>query len=102
MALSGGELPLTDIQDEVDIEQNKAWLSFRLDGQEIRWEPKVNDDWIDAEILSDFAQLMKRRKTQKQLTYLDLKGQDCLIGCCTSEEFTQLKKVTGLNFVWLI
>jgi hypothetical protein len=100
-ALAGAELPLNDIQDYVDIEEGRAWLSFRLNGEEIRWEPKVDNDWIDTTILSDFARLMERQNSQKRLTYLDLKGQDCLIGCSTEQEFKRLKNLTGLKFEWL-
>ena len=100
-ALAGEDLPLEDIKDDVDINQGIAWLSFRLDNQTIRWEPKIEQDWIDTKILSDFVRLMERRNAKKRLTYLDLGGQDCLIGCSTEDEFRKLKKLTGLEFEWL-
>jgi hypothetical protein len=42
----------------VDLEEQKASLSFRLNGKEVLWNAEVNDDWIDAAILSNFAQLV--------------------------------------------
>src|SRR5262245_25311287 len=52
--LAGNELPLAQIADFVDIEQGQAWLSFALDGSAVKWEAKVNDDWVDPTILSRF------------------------------------------------
>jgi hypothetical protein len=85
----------------VDVEQEEAWLSFRLNGKEIKWNAKVEHDWIDAAILSNFVQLLTDLKSDRKLTYLDLKGQDCIIGCSTPEQLTKLRKLTGLNFEWL-
>lgn len=99
--LAGDALPLKDITDYVDLEEGKATLSFVLAGQEVRWEPKVNDDWIDPEILTRFVSLLAGQKTTRLFTYLDLKGQDCIIGFSTSEQFSALRKSTSLRFEWL-
>jgi hypothetical protein len=99
--LAGGELPITRVQDYVDLEEGKAWLSFHLDGKETKWEAKVEDDWIDPSILSRFVRALDGHGSPKRFTYLDLKGQDCILGCSTTEEFARLKEVTGLKFEWL-
>jgi hypothetical protein len=57
-ALAAPSLQLSDIRDYVDLEEQKASLSFRLNGKEVLWNAEVNDDWIDAAILSNFAQLV--------------------------------------------
>ena len=81
--LAGDALPLEQIGDSVDLEAGTAWLSFALDGQTYRWDVEVNDDWVDSSVLSRFAQLLEARKVGRRFTYVDLKGQDCLIGCAT-------------------
>jgi hypothetical protein len=99
--MAQGALPLTNIQDFVDIEAKEAWISFELDDLPVRWEAKVHDDWVDETVLSRIAQLLTARNAGKRFCILDLWGQDCLIGCCTPEELGTLNKRTGLKFEWL-
>jgi hypothetical protein len=99
--LAAGNLPLTDVRDFVDVEARDAWIEFTLDGKEYRWECAVEDDWVDATVLSKFASLLNEQKSDRRFTYLDLGGQDCIIGCFTDAELQRLKKVTALNWEWL-
>jgi hypothetical protein len=99
--LAQGDLPLTAITDYVDIEEGEAWLEFELGGQTLRWEAEVEDDWVDATILTRFAELLARLNTGRRFTYLDLKGQDCILGCCSPDQLAALRKKTGLDFQWL-
>ncbi|MEW6265343.1 MAG: hypothetical protein AB1641_19870 [Thermodesulfobacteriota bacterium] len=99
--LAGGGLPLQKIKDFVDIDDEKAWLSFELDGKPYKWNAQVEDDWVDEKIISELAKLLAGRNTGHKFTYLDLGGQDCLIGCATPDELKKLKKLTGLAFEWL-
>src|SRR5262249_45134215 len=99
--LAGSDLPLAQVTDFVDIEQNQAWLSFNLDGSMVRWEAAVNHDWADPTILSRFAELIQKRGTGRRFTYLDLGGQDCVLGCASDAQFRALREVTGLKWQWL-
>jgi len=99
--LAGGALLVSDVRDHVDIENGMAWLSFSLNGEEIKWDARVQDDWIDPTILTKFARLLYEQKTGLRFTYLDLKGQDCIIGCSTEAQRRELRKRTGLSFEWL-
>lgn len=99
--LAQGELPIENIRDRVDIENGDAWLEFELNGETIHWGARVNDDWIDPEILSKFCALLAGQNRSRRYTYFDLKGQDCLIGCATEDELRKLRKQTGLRFTWL-
>lgn len=99
--LAGNDLPIENLEDYVDLEQQRASLSFTLNGEKITWSPVVNRDWIDQIILSYFARLLDQQKTSARYTYLDLRGQDCLIGYATAERLASLRKATGLNFEWL-
>src|SRR5215831_3510102 len=60
--LAQGDLPLVDLADFVDVEDSTAWLSFSLDGKPEKWIAKVDDDWVDPEMLSRFARLLESRK----------------------------------------
>ncbi|MGH9755044.1 MAG: hypothetical protein ACREA2_19885 [Blastocatellia bacterium] len=100
--LAGSALPLAEINDYVDVvEEEKAWLSFKLNGVETRWEAEVDNDWVDPQVFSMFADLLAKQPTDKRYTYFDLKGQDCLIGCSTPKQLKRLRKETGLDFQWL-
>ena len=99
--LTGGDLPLQDIRDYVDVEKEQAWIAFSLDGQEYKWEFEVESDWVDTQIFSLFDSLLRSRPTNKRFTYLNLDGQDCLIGCATPEQFERLKATSGLDFKWM-
>ncbi len=99
--LAGWVLPIKAIKDQVDHDEQTAALAFMLDGAAHRWELKMNDDWVDPAVFSRFVDLLASRKSGKRFTYLSLGGQDCLIGCSTTEELKKLKKLTGLPFAWL-
>lgn len=100
--LADGDLPLEAISDYVDIDEGVAWLSFRLNGEEYKWDLKVEDDWVDTDIFAKFDKLLSATGSKRRLTYYDLKGQDCLIGCGTPEHLQALRKKTGLDFVWMV
>jgi hypothetical protein len=99
--LAKGNLPLTTIKDYVDIEEGRAWLAFELDGTPYRWEPTVEGDWVDPSILTRLADLLIQRSTGYRFTYINLGGQDCLIGCATEEQLGALRSKTGLTVSWL-
>jgi hypothetical protein len=99
--LAQDDLPITSVTDYIDMDESNAWLEFELDGQKVRWDAEVQDDWVDATILSRFAALLAGRKTGRRFTYLDLKGQDCILGCCTPDQLAALRQKTGLDFQWL-
>jgi hypothetical protein len=99
--LAQGELPIKNLRDHVDVENGDARLEFELGGETVQWRARVDNDWIDPEILSNFCALLASRNAGRRYTYLDLKGQDCIIGCATEEELRRLRKLTGMNFTWL-
>ena len=99
--LTAGVLPIESVHDEFDLRRGVAWLSFTLRDQPYRWPAKIEERWIDPNILSRFALLLEAQDAALRYTCLDLGGQDCLIACATEEQFAALRKVTGLAFEWL-
>ena len=73
--LAGGDLPLEAIEDYVDVEEGKAWLAFKLNGQDYRWVLEVDNDWVDTNIFSEFDALLRNRQTDKRYTCLNLGGR---------------------------
>ena len=100
--LACGDLPLERIEDYVDVGEGRAWLAFTLDGEAYKLELEVDNDRADTDVFGKFDSLLRGRHTSKRFTYLDLGGQDCLIGCSTPEQLENLRATTGLDFRWLV
>jgi len=98
--LAKGQLPIQNPRDHVDIEAGKAWIEFQLNGESQRCNLVVEDDWVDPAIFGWFASLLERRRSPGRYMYFNLDGQDCLIGFATPVLLKQLRKETGLDFVW--
>lgn len=99
--LAGGALPISDLRDGIDPRRGVAWLEFTLEGTVNKWHAKIEENWIDSRVVSNFVKLLESRDTDKRYTYLDLPGKECLIGCATPQELASLRKWTGLEFEWL-
>ena len=99
--LAAGALPLENVRDEFDLRRGVAHLTFTLHGRDLLWPAKIEERWIDPNILSRFAVLLEAQDTDLRYICLDLGGQDCLLACATGEQFASLRKITGLAFEWL-
>jgi len=96
--MTQGSLTFSSIDDHVDVEKQEAWLSFTFEGQQIRIDCKVENDWVDPAIFGKFVDLLKQSDPSKTYIYYDLGGQDCIIGCVTKEAFDRLR-AAGIQFV---
>jgi hypothetical protein len=100
--LSQGDVAISNVRDFVDVESGIAWLSFQCNGVDYRWDAAVNNDWVDEQIFSRFAALLESTGSPRRYIHIDLQGQDCLIGCATSEQKDLLARKTGLKVTWLV
>ena len=91
--MAQGSLALTDIQDHVDIDEGEAWLSFKCQGKPVRIDCEVQGDWVDTTLFGQFADLLAKCDPKKLFIYYDLRGQDCIIGCVTRDQYAALQKV---------
>jgi hypothetical protein len=99
--LASGDLPLSDIHDEFEWASALVWLLFRLRSEEIAWPARLREHWIDPAVFSRFVALLEAQDTVKRFTYLDLGGQDALLGCATPAQFAEIRRRTGLRLEWL-
>ena len=93
MEMADGSLALTQIEDYVDIEEEKAWVSFKLKGESIRIDCAVNDDWVDPNIFGHFVRLLAKSDPSKIYFYYNLGGQDCIIGCLDKVNYDRLRGI---------
>lgn len=52
--MTGGALKLGGIEDHVDLEENEAWVAFDRAGKRTRWDLRVQDDWLDPQVLANY------------------------------------------------
>lgn len=99
--ISRGELKFSDVKDFVDIEKGKAWVSFSLNGDNYKWDMKVDNDWVDTDLFPKIVSLTNKYNTKGKYTYFDTGGQNAVIGFETPESLAEIKKATGLKIDWL-
>lgn len=95
------ELVFENIKDYVDIEEEKAWISFTFNGQNYKWDLKIDNDWVDPDIFTKIVELTKEHKTKGKYTVFETGGQDIVIGFETQETLKEIKNKTGLKISWL-
>jgi hypothetical protein len=90
--MAQGSLPLENISDFVDIDRKIAWLKFNFQGQEIRIDCQLEDDWADPLIFGHFVDLLARSDPSKIFIYYSSGGQDCVIACVTKDQLAELNR----------
>lgn len=75
-----------NIKSDVDFDEEKAFVSFELNGNKYYYDLKVNDDWVDDELFTQISNLIEEYKTNGRLTYFSTGGQDLVLGWATNEE----------------
>jgi hypothetical protein len=91
--MAQGSLPLSDIQDHLDISEGTAWLRFNCQGKPVQIDCEVRDDWVDTSLFGHFVDLLAKRDPKRLFIYYDLGGQDCVIGCVAREQYAALQRV---------
>ncbi len=99
--LAQGDLPIAGISDEFDWSAAVVWLRFSMRGESFNWPARIREHWIDPQLFSRFAALLEAQDTLRRFTYLDLGGQDALLGCATREQFAEVRRRSGLSVQWL-
>ncbi|PNQ84397.1 hypothetical protein C1T20_19165 [Paenibacillus polymyxa] len=90
------KLKLNKITDYIDIQNSTAWVSFEYKNELIRWEMKVDDDWLDMDIFRRFNELTQTEQSMK--LYISILDQGCLVGYFNQEQVIELNKLTKYKF----
>ena len=99
--ITNGDLEFEGLQDYVDIDEGLAWVSFTCKGESYKWDLKVDDDWVDADLFDKVQALAEMYNTSGRFTFFNTGGQDFVLGYCTSKELEKIRQATGLEIVWL-
>lgn len=98
--ISNGELLFTNIRDHVDIAGKSAWVSFDLNGENYKYDLKVEHDKLDTALLDKIQELAEKYNTKGGYTLLRL-DYDGVIGYLDEEKLHELNGITGLKIEWL-
>lgn len=98
--MSEDTLPISNITDYVDIEEETAWVEFDLDGSRIHWDANVDNDWLDPYIVIKFDKLLETYKTPFRIysNHTDF-GQCAFFTCFTQDEFERFQKLATFKLL---
>lgn len=99
--ITNGDLLFENLQDYVNIDEGKAWVSFTCKGDRYKWDLRVDNDWADGDLFDKVQALAEKYKTNGRFTFFNTGGQDFVLGYCSPEEHQRLRQATGLEIVWL-
>lgn len=58
--VAGATERISDVIDSVNFETGKAWVSYKLDGKQKRYEAILDDDWADPDIVASIMGDMEK------------------------------------------
>lgn len=96
--LSGAAVPVADVRDCVDIDAGVAWVEFDLGGERVHWDARVDNDWLDPEILLKFDALLRERTEARLYANERDYGQCSLLTCLDSGGFRALGALSRVRF----
>jgi hypothetical protein len=96
--MTGGSACLAKITDFVDVEGGKAWVEFEIAGLREHWDMKVDNDWLDPQILKRYDDLLDRMHSTTRL-FINTRdyGQAVMLGAFTDEQKAAFERLTKKN-----
>ena len=96
--MTSGTLGLTNMRDQVDLEEEVAWLEFDHQGQRVRWEFEVDDDWLDPTILIKYDDLLESSGVQVRIysNHTDY-GQVAFLGAFSPDQKTRFDRIARVK-----
>jgi len=96
--LTDNAVRIENVTDFVDVEKKVAWVELEVEGTKIHWDARVDDDWLDTEILIHFSDLLKSYKStlrifQNPTDY----GQVCFYGGFSEIQFKSFDSVSKVR-----
>ncbi len=92
-------LPVTNVHDRVDIENDEAWVEFELLGNKVHWDAKVQDDWLDPYVVVKFDALLGEHTDLRIYSNHTDFGQVAFFGCFTREEFKRFDRLSKVKLI---
>jgi len=96
--IAGDDLPVEDISDTIDIDAGIARIELTLDGRTHEFEPHVDNDWFDPDVIFWLDALLAARGSTRRFFLHDTGDQNLVTICTTPDRVAALSKATGLVF----
>lgn len=93
--LTRGDVRVEDIEAYFE---DTAWVRFHANGEAVRWDLEVSDDWIDDSLIERFDGLLRAGGSARRICASESEGQDFLLVCPTREEYDRLTAVSPERF----
>ena len=94
-SMTRGDIKVADVRASID---DDAWVAFEANGQSIKWEIEVNDDWIDPEVMQKFVSLHASCGSRRRFCAPPPVDQTVMLICPTREEFQKLNTLVLHKF----
>ncbi|WP_330443574.1 hypothetical protein [Flavobacterium sp. C4GT6] len=98
--ISDGQLNFTNVQDNIDFDNETAWVSFDINGTHYKYDLTFDNDWADHTLFENIQELAEKHNTTGKFTVYPL-GQSVIFDFMTEAELEQFKKTTKLAPEWL-
>lgn len=89
-------LELSDITDRVDFDNGQAWVEFTYRGKRIHWDLEVDNDWMDPEVVRQYAVLLRDSGSDVRLHHQN-SGQSNLIGAFTPDQYQRFREISKVK-----
>lgn len=90
-------LIFSNIQDYVDIDNQKAWVAFNAKDKRYTWDLNVNDDWLDITIFSMLNKLLSDKNSTSQFV-ISVLDQSILVAFLENDQVQNLNELCKFKF----
>jgi len=98
-----GEMPLVDLEDEVEIEETHARVAFKAHGESFEKSFEQVDDWLSDCSIDLWAHAVETIRQQypdritRRMSHFSDGGQGIVFVCLRPDEFKRFRKLTGIQ-----
>ena len=99
-SMTESALSLSGVRDYVDIEEGTAWVEFRHGDRTVRWDLKVDNDWLDPQVLVQYDDLLEGSGAGVRLyaNFSDY-GQVAFLAAFTPDQLKRFTKLTSIEMI---
>lgn len=98
--MTNSALGFENINDYVDIDEGKAWVHFEYKGNTIKWNAKVDNDWMDPYVIVKYDSLLRESGSNIRIysNHTDY-GQVAFFAAFTKDEYTCFSKLSPIKLI---
>ncbi len=92
-------LGLSDIEGDIDFDEERfAYVAFTYKGERIRWDFRIDHDWMDFSVFAKYDDLLGAHGSPMRLHFGPW-NQGGIFAAFTASEFARFRELTKLEFV---